>query len=100
MGIGSSGRRGGPEVYGPAHSPGSRNSRCLQAGRFEKPVLGKNNDQVLQLLGRPLRTQAISGAGEFWYYGRLTYDPITGETDTAVQIVFQENSVKDVNCYP
>ena len=67
----------------PSSHPAASKSAQYKRDDLRTLVLGKNNDQVLHLLGKPLRTLAISGAGEFWYHGRLTYDPSTGEADTA-----------------
>jgi hypothetical protein len=50
-------------------------------------VVGKSEKEVLALLGRPESTQDTRMAA-YWYYSRISYDPIARKVDYRVQIVF------------
>jgi outer membrane protein assembly factor BamE (lipoprotein component of BamABCDE complex) len=62
---------------------------------LKNQVQGKTSDKIIEILGRPARTQE-DGNSQWWYYHNLTYDKITGKADDDVQIVFQGGSVTDV----
>jgi hypothetical protein len=58
---------------------------------FERLIIGKTRDDILNTIGNPSSVQASSSRGdEFWYYkGGVVYDPITGMVFNNIQIVFK-----------
>lgn len=63
---------------------------------FRAALIGKTEDEVLSLVGRPASTQDTRG-GVYWYYRDRTRDPVTGRVDRRVQVVFRNGVVDAVN---
>jgi hypothetical protein len=78
----------GYKLFGPP-SPISRES-------FRESLVGKTPDEVIQSIGRPVRTRKV-GRQEVWTYERRTYDPISSRVDHTASVWFENGQVDDVN---
>lgn len=56
---------------------------------FEKKVMGKTPEEVMELAGRPRSSSKV--ALLIWDYGGLTYDPVTGTRDVRVAVQFDDD---------
>jgi len=65
---------------------------------FEKSVLHKHRDQVINILGQPDSASSPSGyIDEYWHYkGRLVYDPVKKKVCDDIQIRFRYFSKTDL----
>ena len=54
---------------------------------FRAAVMGKTQEEVLNLLGRPDRTTEFSD-GPYWVYEKRTFDPISQKVDSSVGLSF------------
>src|ERR1700722_14314287 len=62
-----------PPVFNPGKAePGTK---CYTRDEFRKLVVGKTQDEVLSLLGKPTRT--TDGPFTCWNYSKITIDPIS-----------------------
>jgi hypothetical protein len=68
---------------------------CLRDD-FNASVLGKSEDQVLEAVGKPDVTSEDAQA-TYWHYRRRTRNPATGQTDSDVQVVFEQGKVIALN---
>jgi outer membrane protein assembly factor BamE (lipoprotein component of BamABCDE complex) len=62
--------------------------RVYDRPEFEKLVKGKNKSQILNLLGKPEKTDV--GESGTWYYDRITREPVTGKVDESTRIWFNQ----------
>ncbi len=68
----------------------------MMRANFRKAIMGKTPQQVLAKVGKPKSTQDQDGS-LFWYYRNKSKDPITGQLDYQIQVVFRKNRVSSVN---
>lgn len=54
---------------------------------FKEKVLNKTPDEVIQIIGHPYETNE-HGRTVTWTYKNLTYDTITGKTDSRTTVLF------------
>lgn len=54
---------------------------------FRTMLIGKTKAEVLELVGKPYRTEE-PGSGNYWTYADITYDPINGKTDSLAWVRF------------
>jgi hypothetical protein len=64
---------------------------------FTNAIMNKTSEEVIQAVGRPDMTQQGSGAKEYWYYRKRTFDPISQGTDSRAQVIFRGGVVIQVN---
>jgi hypothetical protein len=66
---------------------------------FRALVMHQTKAELLDLLGKPSDTQDVQGLGEYWYYDRKTFDPVTDKTDFRAQLTIQGGRVTGVNFF-
>lgn len=59
--------------------------------QFSILVYDKNQGDVIRTMGKPDATSEHQGI-PFWYYGRRTYDPITGKVDAQATLMFGDGT--------
>jgi hypothetical protein len=59
-------------------------------------LTGKTEAEVLDAVGKPDGTSEDSQA-TYWHYRNRTRDPVTGATDSDVQVVFEKGRVAALN---
>ena len=62
---------------------------------FAKLVLGKTEAQVFDALGKTDLTSEDDEA-LYWHYRKRTEDPVTGQPDSDVQLIFQDGRVVNI----
>lgn len=62
---------------------------------FSRLATGKTAGQMIDTFGKPDSTQEFGG--HWWYYYKITTDPVTGKVDNSAQVVFQDGVVVGVN---
>lgn len=62
---------------------------------LKKLLVGKTADEVIQLIGRPMKTTGDATSGT-WYYKSLTTDEVTGKEDYETYIHFTDAKVRNV----
>lgn len=65
-------------------------------GEFKRRIMGRCESVVIELVGRPDRTQT-AGDREYWYFRGRTIDSVTGNIDRSAQVVFETGCVTGVN---
>lgn len=75
--------------------------KTMTRQEFNAAVIGKTPDEVLQTVGKPDST-STAYVYEFWYYtdhspAVIILDPVTGQRETQVQVVFEKGRVTKVN---
>jgi outer membrane protein assembly factor BamE (lipoprotein component of BamABCDE complex) len=70
--------------------------KLLTREEFKQLILGKTEDEVLAAAGKPSSTSQADDA-TYWHYADRTRDPVTGEADSDVQVVFKHGRVAVVN---
>jgi hypothetical protein len=63
---------------------------------FGKLVQGKTQEEVLKAVGKPDRTQS-AGDRVYWYYNKITKDPVKNKIDSRAQVLFQGGRVASVS---
>jgi outer membrane protein assembly factor BamE (lipoprotein component of BamABCDE complex) len=63
---------------------------------FSPLVLGKTEEEVYQIIGKPDSTSEDSES-RYWHYRKCTRDPVSKEPDMDVQLVFQDGKVAKIN---
>ena len=71
-------------------------NRNLSREEFRNRVTGMDPNQLIDFIGRPHTTQDTED-GDYWYYRDVAVDPATGKRSSQVQIVWGNNSVREVN---
>ena len=52
-------------------------------------IIGKTQNQVIEIIGKPESSQDVSGGKQMWYYhSGISYDPVTDIVDYQVQVIF------------
>lgn len=80
-------------VFAAASKPAAK---VYERTEFERLVVGKSKDEVLNLLGTPNRTDSPHGDAT-WVYEHVTYDAVTGKTDMAAFLWFRNGVVARVH---
>jgi hypothetical protein len=80
--------RGSPET--------ERSPTVYAREEFATLVKGKTEAEVEQAIGKPDQTSEDTEA-TYWHYHKRTRDPVTGGTDSDLQVVFQNGKVVDLN---
>lgn len=63
---------------------------------FRSVVLNKTEQEVISTIGRPSQNQDL-GQVKMWYYYGITYDSVTQNKDSMVQVSFLNGRVDSVN---
>lgn len=85
---------GVPGCGGPP--PGTPAGTVRPRPEFTRLVMGKGEAEVVAAVGPPDSTSEDDGT-KFWHYKGRTRDPLTGATDTDVQVIVQQGKVVAVN---
>ena len=85
----------GPDKTSSAHEQ-NHEQKLLTRDEFKQKIMGKTEDEVLAPAGRP-STTSQEASMSYWHYADRTKDPLTGEADSDVQVVFQHGRVVAVN---
>jgi hypothetical protein len=65
---------------------------------FEKKVLGMNDQQVEDRVGKPDAINNYAGSwGILWVYSKRTINPVTGKPDQFTTLVFKDGVVKELS---
>ena len=51
-------------------------------------IIGKTQNQVIEIIRKPERTSDIATGHQLWYYNGISYDSVTDKVDYNVQVVF------------
>lgn len=68
----------------------------IERYRIESALNGVNQEAVCGLIGAPNRTSK-AGEREYWYFERISRDPVTGKIDRSIQVVFELGIVSAIN---
>lgn len=71
----------------PAPVAEKKESRKWERNEFKKLVMGKTQEEVISLIGKPTRTHNYQDEISFTYE-EVTYDKITGKTDYIIYLRF------------
>jgi outer membrane protein assembly factor BamE (lipoprotein component of BamABCDE complex) len=80
-----------------SEAKGATEGKVYTREQFRALIIGKTREEVIKAVGKPERTQEVSGYGEYWFYRNLTKDPITDKLDFSAQVVFENGVVNRVN---
>ncbi len=58
-------------------------------------IIGKTEDEVTAVLGKPRTTSVVNGSGT-WRYNNICYDAITGKSDKETSVVFYNRVAVDI----
>jgi hypothetical protein len=97
--LGWSARVSSNPVSGPAAvttSDGSSKAAPITRDEFKAKVIGKTTAEVLEAVGKPDST-ALSSPGNYWYYQRKTFDPVTGKNDQTAAVTIEKDKAVSVN---
>jgi outer membrane protein assembly factor BamE (lipoprotein component of BamABCDE complex) len=86
----------GPTLVPPSGQTAGANKETYTREQFDKLVVGKTQDEVLQAVGKPYLTSQADGV-VYWHYMDRTRDPLTKGIDTDVQLIFKNGHVSAVN---
>lgn len=59
-------------------------------------IMGKTEDEVLHILGKP-RSTSQKDSVQYWHYANRSMDPLTKKIDTDAQVVFENGRVRAIN---
>ena len=59
-------------------------------------LMGKSQEEVLRLIGRPDSTQDYT-RWQNWFYRHITYDPISRKPDYTANVVIEYGKVSDIS---
>jgi hypothetical protein len=76
------------------HGAGSQ--KIYLREEFRAMLLGKTQDEVLEIVGKPEST-SDSGDLSSWHYKRITKDPVTDKIDSIVFVHFDRGRVSSVD---
>lgn len=63
---------------------------------FSSLVLGKSEAEVIAAVGRPDDTSEDEDA-RYWHFKKRTFDPLTQEKDTDVQVIIKGGKAAEIN---
>jgi hypothetical protein len=76
--------------------PPPRPPRVYTRAEFSRRVLGKSEEEVIDAVGRPNETSEDDDA-RYWHFKNRTFDPMTQQKDTDVQVVIKGGKVANIN---
>jgi outer membrane protein assembly factor BamE (lipoprotein component of BamABCDE complex) len=74
----------------------AQEQKLLARDEFKSMILGKTEDEVLAVAGKPSTTSQADTVS-YWHFAERTRDPLTGQADSNVQVVFKQGRVVAVN---
>lgn len=82
---------------GNSSSGGTAEKKLPTRDRLRKTLMHMKPDDVVKELGKPNSTQDRGGGDQMWYYEGKSVDPVTGNIDSTIQVVFEKGFVVRVN---
>lgn len=78
------------------NSPPAAVKKTYERGELEKMLKGKTEAEVIELIGKPDRTQK-SGANSTWIYDGISKDNVTGKVDSKVLVEIEAGKVDRIH---